>query len=228
MLTSILVVFDLDGTLIDSRADLAAATNATLHTYGQPPLPEDQVTSFVGEGARVLVSRAMAAAGLGDHLVDEALVRFLDLYNTKLLNKTRLYDGVAELITWAQTVGVTMGVITNKPQAPTDRLLHALELAPFFHWVIGGDTELPRKPDPTSLLWMMEEAGFEPQRTLFVGDSPIDADTARGAGTHFCLAAYGFGQQHGPTALGDGEFRANTVADIRTAIDAVRGAGGGA
>lgn len=190
------------------------------------------MTSFVGEGARTLVTRALTAAQLPESTVEEALNRFFEIYNTKLLDNTRLYDGVTDLLRQAAASGVTMAVITNKSQAPSDRLLHALELAPFFHWVIGGDTEFPRKPDPTSLRWVMDEAGFEPQRTLYVGDSPIDAETARGAGAHFCLAAYGFGQLHGPTALGASEFRANTVREITAAIDAVRGpspqrAGGG-
>lgn len=222
MLTSILAVFDLDGTLIDSRADLASATNATLETFGATPLTEAVVTSFVGEGARVLVARALAAARLPEDQIDEALGRFLEIYNTRLLEQTRLYDGVADMLARAGAVGVTMGVITNKSQAPTDRLLHALGLSSYFHWVIGGDTEFPRKPDPTSLRWMMDEAGFEPQRTLFVGDSPIDADTARAAATHFCLAAYGFGQQHGTTPLAATDYRAETARDISVAIDAVR------
>ena len=154
-------------------------------SFGARPLPEDQVTSFVGEGARTLVSRALDAAALPASILDQALARFLEIYNGRLVEQTRPYDGVMDVVAHATEAGAALGVITNKPQAPTDRLLHAFCLAPYFQWVIGGDTAFPRKPDPASLIWMMNDAGFEPARTLFVGDSPIDADTARSAGTHF-------------------------------------------
>ena len=216
------MVFDLDGTLIDSRADLANSTNDTLISYGARALPEAQVTSFVGEGARTLVARALAASALPESSLDEALARFLSAYSGRLMEQTRPYDGVDDVIAAATAAGASMGVITNKPQAPTDRLLHAFGLARHFHWVIGGDTSFPRKPDPASLIWMMNDAGFEPARTLFVGDSPVDAETARAAGAHFCLAEYGFGQQHGATALRPDEFRAATARDITVAIDLVR------
>jgi phosphoglycolate phosphatase len=219
------VVFDLDGTLINSRADLANSTNDTLVSYGAAPLPEAQVTSFVGEGARTLVARALAAAALPESILDEALARFLEIYGARLTELTRPYDGVDNVLAAATAAGAALGVITNKPQAPTDRLLHAFGLAPHFQWVIGGDTEFPRKPDPASLIWMMNDAGFEPARTLFVGDSPVDADTARRAGTHFCLAEYGFGQAREATALQPDEFRAATARDISTAIELVRAQG---
>ena len=216
------MVFDLDGTLIDSRADLANSTNDMLVAYGASPLPEPQVTSFVGEGARTLVTRALAAAGLPAALLDEAVAKYLEFYSVRLLEHTRAYDGVDDVLAGAVAAGASLGVITNKPQAPTDRLLHAFGLAPHFHWVIGGDTAFARKPDPASLVWMMNDAGFEPTRTLFVGDSPVDAETARAAGTHFCLAEYGFGQLHEATALTPDEYRAATARDITTAIDLVR------
>ena len=221
-LTSILVVFDLDGTLIDSRADLANSTNEMLVSYGATRLPDEQVTSFVGEGARTLVARALAAAALPAALLDEAVARYLEFYSGRLLEHTRPYDGVDDVLAAAIAAGASLGVITNKPQAPTDRLLHAFGMAHQFQWVIGGDTAFARKPDPASLIWMMNAAGFEPAQTLFVGDSPVDADTARAAGAHFCLAEYGFGQQHGATALRPDEFRAATARDITTAIDLVR------
>ena len=216
------MVFDLDGTLIDSRADLAASTNDTLASYGAPRLPEDQVITFVGEGARTLVARALDAAALPAALLDEALARFLEIYGGRLLEQTHLYPDVDIVVEHAVSAGASLGVITNKPQAPTDRLLHAFGLSPHFHWVIGGDTTFGRKPDPASLIWMMNEAGFEPARTLFVGDSPVDADTARRARANFCLAAYGFGQLRQPTSLLPGEFRADSAAEIARAIDEVR------
>lgn len=219
------MVFDLDGTLIDSRADLANSTNDTLVSYGAQVLPEALVTSFVGEGARLLVTRALRAAALPESILDEAVVRFLEIYSGRLHEHTHLYDGVEDVIAGAVAAGALLGVITNKPQAPTERLLHVFGLASHFHWVIGGDTAFGRKPDPASLIWMMHAAGVAPARTLFVGDSPVDAETARGAGTHFCLAAYGFGQARGATSLRPDEYRAATARDITTAIDLVRATG---
>jgi len=216
------VVFDLDGTLIDSRADLATSTNDTLVSFGAARLPDDQVITFVGEGARTLVARALEAAGLPVAILDQALARFLEIYSGHLLDETLLYKDIDTVVEHAVSAGASLGVITNKPQAPTDRLLHAFGLSPHFHWVIGGDTTFPRKPDPASLIWMMNEAGFEPARTLFVGDSPVDADTARRAGVNFCLAAYGFGQLRQPTTLQPGEFAAATAGEITHAIDEVR------
>lgn len=218
---SSLVVFDLDGTLIDSRADLAASTNAMLVTFGAAALPDAQVSSFVGEGARMLVSRALEASALPVAQVDVALARFLEIYNSKLTDVTRPYDGVVAVLEHAVAAGAALGVITNKPQAPSDRLLHHFGLSSMFQWVIGGDTAFARKPDPASLVWMMDEAGVLPERTLFVGDSQIDAETSRRAGAVFCLAAYGFGQVRETTHLLHGEFGAESPLDIRAAIDAV-------
>jgi phosphoglycolate phosphatase len=218
------VVFDLDGTLIDSRADLARSTNDTLMSFGAPPLPETQVATFVGDGARTLVARALEAAGLPSSALDQALARFLEIYSARLMDETRPYDGIAEIVEHAAAAGHAMGVITNKPQAPTDRLLGAFDLARHFQWVIGGDTAFGRKPDPASLHWMMNQRGVEPSRTLFVGDSAIDANTARAAGAAFCLAAYGFGQAREATPLRPDEFRAETPRDVAMAIDLV-GAG---
>lgn len=191
-------------------------------SLGADRLPEDRVITFVGEGARTLVARALEAAGLPAALLDQALARFLEIYDGRLMDQTRLYDQIDAVVEHAVAAGASMGVITNKPQAPTDRLLHAFGLSPHFKWVIGGDTAFPRKPDPASLIWMMNEAGFEPARTLFVGDSPVDAATARGASANFCLAAYGFGQLRGATMLRPGEFNAAAPGEITRAIDEVR------
>ena len=193
-----------------------------LVSFGANTLSETQVTTFVGEGARMLVSRALAAAGLPAILLERALAAFLEAYNGRLLDETRPYDGVPDVVAHAAAAGAALGVITNKPQSPTERLLHAFGLAPHFRWVIGGDTAFPRKPDPASLVWMMKEAGVGPARTLFVGDSPVDAATARRAGANFCLAAYGFGQAREATTLGPDEFRAATARDISGAVDLVR------
>ena len=185
-----LIAFDLDGTLIDSRRDLADAANALIVERGGAPLTEDAVGRMVGEGAATLVRRALIAAGL---TFDAAsLPRFLELYDARLLGNTRPYPGMIEALQAVERRAV-LAVLTNKPLAPTRKLLAALKLAPFFATVIGGDGPYPRKPDPGGLQHLMNEHQVSAHRTVLVGDSPIDAATARAAGAAFCAARYGFG-----------------------------------
>jgi phosphoglycolate phosphatase len=186
-----LIVFDLDGTLIDSRRDLADSANALLASHGRPHLDDEVVVAMVGEGARTLVSRVMQAGGAtGD--VDEALDRFLDIYNRRLLDHTRPYPGVAEGL--PRLAGVAaLAVLTNKPQAHTDRLLAHFGWDRLLCGAIGGDTAHGRKPDPAGLRSLTRAAGVTPDETLLVGDSWVDVDTARRAGARVCFADYGFG-----------------------------------
>jgi phosphoglycolate phosphatase len=212
-----LVVFDLDGTLIDSRLDLALSTNEMLSTYGVAALPVDQVAMMVGEGARKLVERALAASGL-DPAEPDALPRFLEIYSRRLLVHTRPYDGIAEAV--AQ-LGQThqLAVLTNKPIAPTRRLLDAFQLARHFARVIGGDSEYPRKPDPGGLRALMADHGAAAHDTWLVGDSMIDVETARRAGSRMCVVLYGFGQLRGELVLTGSESVARVPSDIPAAID---------
>jgi len=186
-----LVVFDLDGTLIDSRRDLAESANEMLAGYGAPALPVEQVTDMVGEGARLLVQRACAAAGLKT-LPDDALARFLTVYGRRLFDYTRPYAGVVEMLR-ALSPRVRLAVLTNKPQPPAERLVEGFGFAPYLASVIGGDGGYPRKPAAEGLLALIAQAGVTPAETLMVGDSRIDFETAERAGTGFCLARYGFG-----------------------------------
>ena len=193
MLTRTLIVFDLDGTLIDSRRDLADATNAVIVEYGGTPLAVDDVTSMVGEGAAVLVRRALKAAGLGREDARRALDRFLEHYDERLTAHTRPYAGIPGALDTLREQGRMLAVLTNKPERPTRRILDALDLAARFSDVVGGDTSAGRKPDPAGLLQIVERAGASLQSTILVGDSHVDLDTARNAGTRICLARYGFG-----------------------------------
>jgi phosphoglycolate phosphatase len=186
-----LVAFDLDGTLIDSRHDLADAANALIVEGGGTPLPVEAITAMVGEGAPLLVRRALKAAGL-DLDLREALPRFLELYDERLLVNTRLYDGTREALD-ELAPRATLAILTNKPQHPTERILEGLEIARFFRWIIGGDTPHGRKPDPGGLNHLMSLAGAGTGDTIMVGDSAIDLRTARAAGTRLCLVRYGFG-----------------------------------
>jgi phosphoglycolate phosphatase len=186
-----LIVFDLDGTLVDSRRDLANAANALITELGGAPLAEATVAAMVGEGAAVLVRRALATTGL-DPETAGALTRFLDLYDERLLEHTRPYDGIIEVLQSLRG-RVPLAVLTNKPQAATDRLLAGLRLAPYFRDVIGGDTPLGRKPGPAGLLELARRARVSPSETVLVGDSPIDLETARAAGCGVVVVRYGFG-----------------------------------
>ncbi|MBA2305415.1 MAG: HAD-IA family hydrolase [Acidobacteria bacterium] len=196
-----LAVFDLDGTLVDSRRDLADAANALVMSLGGAPLSEKAVGDMVGEGASVLVARVLVAAGLNDSR-PEALVRFLTLYDERLINYTRPYDGIVDLLTGLHG-RLPLCVLTNKPQGATDRILLELGLARFFTNVIGGDTRFGRKPDPAGLLHLAQQAGVDAAATILIGDSPVDLETARRAGSRVALVRYGFGFR--PVELREGE-----------------------
>lgn len=208
-----LIVFDLDGTLVDSRRDLADSTNDVLESYGAAPLSLDQVTAMVGEGAKVLVERALAASGL-DPAEPDALRRFRDFYDRRLLNHTRPYDGIPDVVAALERDGHTLAVLTNKPQAPSERLLDAFGLALYFRHVVGGDTALPRKPDPAGLLDLMRREDAPADATWLVGDSMIDVETARRAGVRLCVALYGFGQARGELVLRASEPTVTTADQI--------------
>jgi phosphoglycolate phosphatase len=187
-----LIVFDLDGTLVDSRRDIAEAANALLEAYGARPLHEDTIGRMVGDGAPTLLARAFAAAGM-DRPAD-GLDRFLEIYDSRLLRHTRPYPRMLEVL---ETLGAraSLAVLTNKPLAATRSILSGLGLARYFDEdaVVGGDGPFARKPDPAGLLHLTSRAGVSPAATLFVGDSIVDWRAARNASTGVCLARYGFG-----------------------------------
>lgn len=198
-----LIAFDLDGTLVDSRRDLAESANAVLQASDCAPLAEAAIGRMVGDGAATLVARAFQAAGCPQPA--DALERFLDVYNRRLLRHTRPYDGIPELLAALQPMA-SLAVLTNKPLAATRTILDGLGLTSFFRGgVIGGDGPYPRKPDPAGLARLMAEAVAPADATLLVGDSIFDFRTARAAAAHCCLARYGFGFEGFPV----GELRAD-------------------
>ena len=191
-----LVVFDLDGTLIDSRRDIAESANAVLEECGCQPHPEEVIGGMVGDGAAMLIARAFAAAS--QPAPPDALDRFLRVYGARLLRFTRPYPGIAEMLEHLLP-RATLAVLTNKPLAATRTILEQLDLARFFgDRVLGGDGPLPRKPDPAGLIQLMARAGASGARTLMVGDSLVDLHTAKAAGASACLARYGFGFREVP------------------------------
>ncbi len=187
--TSGAVVFDLDGTLVDSSTDLASAASALAVELGGRPLTRGEVVGMVGDGAAELVRRVLTAAAL-DPRTPGALDRFLALYDQRLLDTTRLYPGIRQALDGLDPL-LTLAVLTNKPRRPAERVLDGLGVRPLFLEVVGGDGPLPRKPDPSGLRSLALHACGGPM--ALVGDSPVDAETARRGGVPFVLAAYGFG-----------------------------------
>jgi phosphoglycolate phosphatase len=185
-----LIAFDLDGTLIDSRRDLADSANELILELGGMPLAEEAVGRMVGDGAAVLVRRALTAAGIDGP--EGALARFLEIYDTRLLNHTRPYQDVGLALDAARR-GARVTMLTNKPLHHTARIVDALGWGSFFDEVVGGDNPLGRKPDPSALQAMMAAAGVTSDQTMLVGDSKVDLETARRAGARSCLVAFGFG-----------------------------------
>ena len=184
-----ILVFDLDGTLIDSARDLAESIGELLAGYGADPLPLSDVIAMVGEGAPILVRRALARAGLRAG-PDDALAKFLHIYDRRLMNHTVAYPGVVEAL------GVALrrrplAVLTNKPLGPSIGILEALGLRGFFSRIIGGDSAYGRKPDPAGLLALQALAPGD--RLVMIGDSPADYGVAVNAGCPFVFARFGFG-----------------------------------
>lgn len=185
-----LLVFDLDGTLADTREDLALSVNHALAVAGLPALPIERVMAKVGNGARNLIRgcleeslavRGGLPAAAGDDLMDRALGAFLSHYGEHCLGKTHLYAGVAASL--KKLAGYRMAVLTNKPTAPAVKILEGLGVAACFDAIVGGDNPHGGKPDPGALNWMMAKAGVTPRDTAMIGDGVQDARVARLAGT---------------------------------------------
>ena len=206
-----LVIFDLDGTLIDSRLDLVHSVNAALRHIGRPELPEDVIASYVGDGAPLLIQRA-----LGNEQVDETLVRkglefFLNYYRAHKLDHTTVYPGICEALAAIQNSSNgsshgaqrKMAVLTNKPVIPSRAIIEALGMNRYFSQVYGGNSFATKKPDPEGALKLMEESGAVPEETAIIGDSHTDIETGRNAGLWTVAVSYGFAPQTLEAALPD-------------------------
>jgi len=191
-----LVIFDLDGTLIDSRLDLVHSVNAALRHIGRASLPDDVIASYVGDGAPILIQRA-----LGGEAVDEAIVRqglqfFLSYYREHKLDHTTVYDGVKEALAALQCgsngTPRKMAVLSNKPVVPSRAIVEALGLGSFFTQIYGGNSFATKKPDPEGARKLLEENGVSPEETVIVGDSHVDIETGSNAGLWTVGVTYGF------------------------------------
>ena len=183
------VIFDLDGTLVDSRVDLSAAVNHVLRTFGLPELSLETVCQYIGEGARMLVQLALGPAHEGR--LNEGLKTFLTYYGAHLLDHTVAYDGIPETLAALADTGVVLSVLTNKPAAMSRAILDGLGLLSHFAVVIGGDSLPLRKPDPAGIDHLLATTRTSRARTVLVGDSLIDLQTARAAQIAFCGVAWG-------------------------------------
>ena len=190
-----LVMFDLDGTLVDSVPDLAAAIDKTLRDLGRPAAGVVQVRNWVGNGARVLVRRALAGdiehSAVGEAETEQAL----ELFNQAYAGSHQLssvYPGVTASLKWLKKQGVELALITNKPERFVAPLLDEMKLGRYFRWIIGGDTLPQQKPDPTALLHVLKMAGVSPDEALFVGDSRSDVLASKAAGVACVAMSYGY------------------------------------
>ncbi len=186
-----LLIFDLDGTLIDSRLDLANSVNATRAYMGMGPLPHETVFSYVGNGAPVLIQRALGPGASAEDQ-ERALHFFIRYYHDHRLDDTVLYPGVADTLDALAGAGVTMAVLTNKPVRISEAICEGLNVARHFVRVYGGNSFAQKKPDPVGILQLIRETGAAPARTLMVGDSSVDIETARNAGVKSAGLTYGF------------------------------------
>lgn len=186
-----LLIFDLDGTLIDSRLDLVHATNNTRAHFGRGPLPYEQIFSFVGNGAPMLVKRAMGP-GASDEEVAQALEFFLDYYRHHALDHTVVYPQVGGALQRMRRAGVTLAVLTNKPVKISHRIMEGLGLSSLFFRIYGGNSFDYKKPHPVGVETLREESGIAATDTWMVGDSYVDVQTARNAGVGSCGVSWGF------------------------------------
>lgn len=190
-----LVMFDLDGTLIDSVPDLAVATDQMLLQLGRAPAGMDKVRNWVGNGAPVLVRRALADdfdhQAISAEQEAEALAIFMQVYGVGE-SLTTLYPGALDTLQSLHMLGIKIALVTNKPEKFIPQLLADTQMAEFFEWVVGGDTFAQKKPDPSGLLWVMQQAGVTAEQCLFVGDSRNDVQAAHAANVACVAVTYGY------------------------------------
>ena len=199
-----LVIFDLDGTLIDSRLDLVHSVNAALRHIARPELPDEVIASYVGDGAPILIQRALGGEAVEEPLIRKGLEFFLSYYRAHKLDHTTVYAGIPEALAAIQASANgsarKMAILSNKPVVPSRAIVDALGLGHFFSQVYGGNSFTSKKPDPEGARKLLAEYGVEPRHAAIVGDSHVDVDTGRNAGMVTIGVTYGFAPH---TLVGD-------------------------
>jgi phosphoglycolate phosphatase len=190
-----LLIFDLDGTLVDSRLDLASAVNAMLRHYGKAELPTDVIGSYIGNGAPMLVRRALGDPD-DESFVQEALLYFMSYYREHKLDTTYVYEGIFPALDAIRAARnghgeLKMAVLSNKPVGPSKGIVDALGLGRYFFQVYGGNSFDTKKPDPMGVQALMEEARVHPEQTVIIGDSDVDVITAKNSGIYSVGVTYG-------------------------------------
>jgi phosphoglycolate phosphatase len=185
------LIFDLDGTLIDSKLDLANSVNAARAHLNLPPITNERVYSYVGEGAPVLMKRALGPDAEQED-IDRALAYFLAYYRAHQLDNTKLYPGVREALDRLKDYGARLSILTNKPVRITNEILSGLGVLDHFEYVYGGNSFEFKKPNPIGIETILRDTGAPRDRTIMVGDSGVDIQTARNAGVVACGVTYGF------------------------------------
>lgn len=186
------LLFDLDGTLVDSAADIHRSVNLALHDLGLPLVSEPQVRTWVGRGAGRLVHCVIAHLHLADHWHDPLLKQFMQRYQADVCVESEVYDGVLAFLDAAKAHGCQLACITNKPYQPARDLLAALNLLPYFSLLLGGDSLDHRKPHPAPLLHALQYYQVDAEQTLMIGDSRNDVEAAHAAGMACIALTYGY------------------------------------
>jgi len=216
------VVFDLDGTLIDSAPDITVAINRLLDRYGRPHISVAQVRGMVGDGAPVLLRRVFAASGapLDPEEAPEIYATFLDFYESQSASPDSIFPGVLETLDILLARGLLLGLCTNKPERVTIEVLDQLDLARFFRAVAGGDTLPVRKPDGGHVSWVVERLGAAPGTAVMVGDNHNDVAAARGAGIPVIACSYGY--PHVPVAEMGADAIIDHFSDLPAVLDTIK------
>ncbi|MBN2658400.1 MAG: HAD-IA family hydrolase [Spirochaetales bacterium] len=186
------VIFDMDGTLLDTIDDIADAANRVLREAGYPEHPRDSYFLFVGNGARKLMERALPAGDLQEDLVDRLLMEFRSVYHSVQYNKTDLYDGIADLLSKLKALGIPLAIVSNKPDDMVKEIAAHYFDEDLFVSIAGQKDHIPAKPDPEGALAAARDLGVKPAGCLFVGDSSVDMDTAFNAGMTGVGVSWGF------------------------------------
>lgn len=202
-----LIIFDLDGTLVDASRDLTLSVNLTREEFKLPPLSIDTVMSYLGNGARKLVERSFEGSFVD---IDEALEIYTKTYAKNVLHDPQLYDGVVDGIAKLKEAGYKLAVITNKSTKMAEEILTHLKISENFESVVGDGSGFPLKPEPDALIHMVEETGCKSKRSWIVGDHYTDLKAGRKAGLKRCFCTYGFGHSREE----DYDFKADTFTEF--------------